>query len=722
MFPLHLFPPGLEGTLLVPVLVGVMVMLILHDCWGWDFVGLVVPGYLCSVLMLQPLVAAVVVVEAVATWGLARGLDAAGVRLRLTYPVFGRDRFYTILVASIVVRVVIEAVVLQRLAGRLAPHWPLLAAHRHELFGIGLVLAPLTANRFWRGGVGRGLFQLGVETALVWLVVGVVLARTTNFSLAGFELAYDHLALSFLSSPQAQITLIVSAALASFLNRRYGWDFHGILVPALLALAVVTPLKLAATVVEALVVMALGRALVALPVGRGLDVEGPRRVALCLTAGFVVKLIVAVTLTARWPGYRPSDFFGFGYLVPSLLAERIWVRHRPALVLLPTLQTSLAGLVLSAGVLRLVAAVSPATASPPAAAPALVARAGTGVLEKRSVAGRALALLSTRSGAAGTAPAEAIEAAAEAMQEGRSDGQRLARSLAPLGLGVAATSDGLLLVSGPGWPSTLLRPEPHAVVAAAHANELHADEAALWAGALLNTDVVLPTGADSPASALAVALRDRAALPVLFVRGAAALPGGEVLVIPRPAGRVLPPWLAPLVEALAARFPLSAARGLDVAPLTDFPAVGDASLPAALIWLSPEARRALGDAAFAWAARLDVGALAADRGVAQVHTALTAWLTASTGGRRPPAIESDDVLALVEPFARSRDVARLRAPLVLLLDDARGLAAVGVEKDGRRVVAVLGERVERRVATRSPVEAARALDLGARTLIGGGER
>ena len=46
MFPLQIFPPGLEGTLLVPVLVGVVVMLILHDCWGWDFVGLVVPHVL----------------------------------------------------------------------------------------------------------------------------------------------------------------------------------------------------------------------------------------------------------------------------------------------------------------------------------------------------------------------------------------------------------------------------------------------------------------------------------------------------------------------------------------------------------------------------------------------------------------------------------------------------------------------------------------------------
>src|SRR2546421_6094991 len=116
-----IFPPGLEGTLLVPVVVGVLVMLVFHDWWGWDFVGLVVPGYLCSVLMLEPPVALVVIVEAVAAWALARGLDGAGGRLGLTYPVFGRDRFYLVLVSSILVRVLVEGLLIQRLADAAVP-------------------------------------------------------------------------------------------------------------------------------------------------------------------------------------------------------------------------------------------------------------------------------------------------------------------------------------------------------------------------------------------------------------------------------------------------------------------------------------------------------------------------------------------------------------------------------------------------------------------------
>jgi hypothetical protein len=713
--PLAIFPAGLEGTLLVPVLVGVLVMLALHDCWGWDFVGLVVPGYLCSLLMLQPLVAAVVLVEAVATWALARGLDAAGVRLGLTFPVFGRDRFYLVLVSSVIVRVLVEAVLLQRVASAVAPHWPALAAHRHELFGIGLVLAPLTANRFWRGGLRRGLLQLGVETMLVWVVVGLVLARLTNFSLAGFDLAYDHLALSFLSSPQAQITLLVTAALASAFNRRYGWDFHGILVPALLALAVATPLKLAATVVEALLVMGLGRALVSLPVARGLDVDGPRRVVLCLVIGFALKLIAATTMTAQWPGYRPSDFFGFGYLVPSLLAERIWVRDRPALILLPTLQTALGGLVLAAGVLRVVSAVSPATTSVAMSVPAPIeARPASGLVEDGKLPARALAMhgLARSIGDPKPPPAEAIVAAAAAIHQWRHDPAGLARVVAPWGLTVFASTDGRLVVAGGAWPVLVLRSEPRAVVAAAHADELHAGEAALWAGDLLAADTVLAT-IDEGAATLAVALSARASTPVLFLRGTAVLPGGDAMVLARPTGSRTPSWLAPLTESLRARFMIAAGGAIDNAALSAFPPGLDPMRPAALLWLSASARRALGSEPMAWAARPDVALLAASRGVPSLHVDLGDWLASSAGAPTPATIER------AERVARSRDMTRLGRQQLLLVDEGRGLAAIGADEQGRRSLSLLGARTEERIFANAPAEVAPALDRGTRTVVAG---
>ncbi|HEY3352015.1 MAG TPA: poly-gamma-glutamate biosynthesis protein PgsC/CapC [Polyangia bacterium] len=341
------------------MLLGALAMAALTEWWGWDFVGIVVPGYLCSVLLLQPIVGGVVLLEAVLTYALARGLDWLATRARLSYPVFGRDRFFLILVTSVAVRVVLEGFVLQWVAGRVQGTWPAVAAHRSELFGIGVVLVPLAANRLWRPGLRAGLVQLGVQTGFVWLVITFLLSRFTNFSLGGFELAYDQLALSFVSSPRAQIALLVTAALASGFNRRYGWDFHGILVPALLALAAVTPLKLATTVAEALLIVGLARLLLWLPLFRNANVEGSRKVVLCFLVGFLVKLGVAFVIGARYPGYRASDFFGLGYVLPSLLAERIWLRRNLFLVVVPTVQTAALGAAQAAAIVLALAALAP---------------------------------------------------------------------------------------------------------------------------------------------------------------------------------------------------------------------------------------------------------------------------------------------------------------------------------------------------------------------------
>src|SRR3954465_7861031 len=111
----NVFPQGLEGTLVIPIVVGVLTMALLTEAWGWDFVGVVVPGYLASVWLLEPVVATVVVVEAIATWALAGGIDRALTLGRVTFPVFGRDRFFLVLASSVVVRIILEGFVMQAL-------------------------------------------------------------------------------------------------------------------------------------------------------------------------------------------------------------------------------------------------------------------------------------------------------------------------------------------------------------------------------------------------------------------------------------------------------------------------------------------------------------------------------------------------------------------------------------------------------------------------------
>src|SRR4051812_13578335 len=72
------------------------------------------------------------------------------------------------------------------------------------------------------------------------------------------------------------------------------------------------------------------------------------------------------------PGYRPTDLLGFGYVLPSLLAERIWLKQSAVLVFLPTLQTALAGFALTTVGAAALAVVAPVPPAAPAMLPTLV--------------------------------------------------------------------------------------------------------------------------------------------------------------------------------------------------------------------------------------------------------------------------------------------------------------------------------------------------------------
>jgi hypothetical protein len=233
----------------------------------------------------------------------------------------------------------------------------------------------------------------------------------------------------------------------------------------------------------------------------------------------------------------------------------------------------------------------------------------------------------------------------------------------------------------------------------------------LWAGDLLAADTIVAT-IDEGAATLAVALSASASTPVLFVRGTAELPGGDAMVLTRPSGSRTPSWLAPLAESLRARFRMASGGAIDGAALSAFPPGIDPMRPAALLWLSASARRALGSEAMAWAARPDVAQLAASRGVPSLHVDLGDWLAASAGAPTAAAIER------AERVARSRDLTRLDHQQLLLVDEGRGLAAIGADERGRRSLSLLGTRTEERSFASAPAAFAPALDRGARTVVG----
>ena len=333
MSVLHLFPKsGFDESAMTPVLMGVIISWLFTESFGWVFAGLVVPGYMAALFLIDPRSASINVIEAIFTYGIARLLGEHLPRTGLTSRVFGRERFFLVVLVSIGVRLAVDGVILPRLA-----------AHATWAFSVGLVVVPLTANSCWKTGIPRGIVQNGVPTLIVYLLLRFVFIPHTNLSLAGFTLATENIAASFLASPKAYILLLTGALIAAFTNVRYGWDFNGILIPALLALVVISPVKFIVTLVEVLVLILAVRVLVAVTPLRRANIEGPRRLVIFFTVDYALRFAFAAIMGRDLPGADIVDLMGFGYLLPTLLAVKASQKGITALVVLPAVSVSLAG-------------------------------------------------------------------------------------------------------------------------------------------------------------------------------------------------------------------------------------------------------------------------------------------------------------------------------------------------------------------------------------------
>ena len=332
---LPIFPSsGFDQSTTTPVLLGVLLSWALTEWFGWVFAGLVVPGYLGAVFLLNPRSAVIDCAEAVATYAIARMLGEHLARTGLTSRLFGRERFFLVVLVSIIIRLATEGWLLPRLA-----------PHATWAFSIGLVVVPLAANACWKTGLARGAVQNGLPVLLVYLLLRFVFVPYTNLSLAGFELATENIGASFLTSPKVYIMLITGATLAAAANLRYGWDFNGILIPALLALVVLEPVKFVATFVEVLILLGVTSLVIRFtPLARA-NIEGPRRTVLYFCIDYVLRYLFAFVVGKRLPGSDVVDLMGFGYLLPTLLAVKISQKGHAALVLLPAAVVSLTAFV-----------------------------------------------------------------------------------------------------------------------------------------------------------------------------------------------------------------------------------------------------------------------------------------------------------------------------------------------------------------------------------------
>lgn len=346
LFPLTIFPEGgLASSIITTVWVGVFVMCFFNLRYGWVLSGLVVPGYLVPLVIVKPLAAVVIVIEAVTAYLLVWLFSEKLSRGRFP-SLFGRDRFMGLILASIASRLFFDGLILPEFAIWMEDNFDRQIDWEDNLQSFGLVIISLLANLFWKPGLARGLFTVTVTIALTFLIVRYGLMEFTNFRISGVYYLYEGLASSILASPKAYIILTLTALIASHYNVKYGWDFSGILIPALIALQWYQPSKILTSFVEALIIYLIARLILKLPIMSNVTLEGGRKLLLFFNISFAWKMAVGWFIVWQGIDVKTTDFFGFGYLLSTLVAIKAHDKDIFPRLARSTLQVSLAGAVL----------------------------------------------------------------------------------------------------------------------------------------------------------------------------------------------------------------------------------------------------------------------------------------------------------------------------------------------------------------------------------------
>lgn len=345
IFPLPIFPDGgLASSVVVSVWIGIWVVAFLNLRFGFALSGLVVPGYLVPLLIVKPLSAGVILIEGIVTYFITLLLANGSMRRLGASEMFGRDRFFALVLVSILVRVVFDSWLLP-LLGQTLVDAGIDFDYRNNLQSFGLIIVSLIANQMWNGGVRRGCSSLLLYLGITYLIVNFLVIPYTNFSISNLSFIYEDIASSILATPKAYIILLTTAYIASKMNLRYGWEFNGILIPSLLALQWYEPSKLLVTFVEAFIILGLGRALLKLPLFTHFNMEGSRLLLFFFNLSFIYKYLLSLVLVKWFPEVKVSDYFAFGYLLSTLLALKMFQKDIPTLVTRATLQTSALALV-----------------------------------------------------------------------------------------------------------------------------------------------------------------------------------------------------------------------------------------------------------------------------------------------------------------------------------------------------------------------------------------
>ncbi len=342
ILPFNIFPEGsLANSIIVTVWVGVLVIAFFNLRFGWVLSGLVVPGYLVPLLLVNPVSVVVIILEAWITYSLSLFIcNKSGSWLNLSH-FFGRDRFFLLVIISVFVRLVMDAYAFPYATAWVQDQWQLELSFQNDLHSFGLIIISLMANQMWKTGFFRGSLHLFITIGITFLIVKYLVMGLTNFSIANLSFMYEEIASAILASPKSYIILLICCFIASRMNLLYGWEYSGILIPSLIALQWYFPQKVLVTFIETFVILGLATLLLKIPRIANMDIAGGRKLVVFFTIGFIYKMALAYFIEWYDPYYKVSDYFAFGYLLSTLLAIKIHDKNLLFHTTRATVQTSL---------------------------------------------------------------------------------------------------------------------------------------------------------------------------------------------------------------------------------------------------------------------------------------------------------------------------------------------------------------------------------------------
>ena len=347
-FILHIFPDsGLASSLITTVWVGVFVVCFFNLRFGWNLSGLIVPGYLVPLLILKPWSAVAVIIEALFTYLLIIVFSGFLSKSGRCSSLFGRDRFFAIILFAVVSRLLFDLIIFPELTVFLNNYLKIAFVYKGGLYSIGLVIVALIANQFWNPGFKRGFPQFLITLLISFLLIKYVLIDCTNFRISEVAYLYEDIATSLAASPKAYIILIVTAFLASRMNLLYGWEFGGIVLPALLALQWYYPWKIVSSILEAGIIYGLAVIILKAPIFKNITIEGARKILLFFNIAFGYKMLIGYILPLFIPDVKIMDVYGLGYMLTSLIAIKMYDKKLGLKMTRTTLQTSFIAVIIA---------------------------------------------------------------------------------------------------------------------------------------------------------------------------------------------------------------------------------------------------------------------------------------------------------------------------------------------------------------------------------------